>query len=308
MSSLLSYCCVAAFVAVTVAAPNPAIGHMIDVVNHKPSKTLSSPLITSSSIVIRGVLSAKNKAAGPLINDGVDNGRKAHSTHSVLPFSQSSSSYSSSNSTTFGTLVVPLCDSSITLAPRHPAVGPIDFGNQFRVTRATSLSGLSTSTTNADSECPFIAALGETQPSLLPRGPAVNIINAVGDGAPNESVISLAGGSPVTLAGSDLDELNAVAYVRDPSCVAQDPSLTLPPALKYLFPLRPSHPSTQSSALPHRQPTACPLLSTTSRSPRTQVLPSMSQVPARSFTSIPILDSPSISSPWAKSSPKQCPS
>lgn len=228
MLSLLSYCFLTAFAAVTAAAPNPAVGYMIDVVNHKPSNTLSSPLITSSSIGVGGLLSGRNKAAGPLIDDGVDNGRKVHATHSssVSPSSASSSSSSpssslspsssdsSSNSSASGTLVISLCDTLVTLAPRQPAVGPVYAVNGHRITRTTRSSATSTAITSVNPDCNLIAALGGNQPGVLPRDPALNIVNAIGDGVPNESVMRLAGGSPVTLAANDVDRLNAVAYVR----------------------------------------------------------------------------------------------
>ena len=202
-------------------------------------------MITSSSIGIGGVLGARDKAAGPLIDAGVDNGRKSHSNHlisvSSSPRSSSSplpsSSYPSSNPATSGTLVLSLCGSQISLAPRHPAGGPIDAVNEHRNTRTTRTTATSTAIASADPECElFLTALEGNQPGVLPRNPAFNIKRAVGDGIPNESVIWLAGGSPVTLAANDIDKLNAVACVNPPSCTAQDHSLTLPPALRYLSP------------------------------------------------------------------------
>jgi hypothetical protein len=222
MLSSTSYCLMTAFAAITVAAPNPAVGYMVDLVSHKPSKTIPSTLITSSTTEDDGVLNARKRAAGPLIDDGVDVGHKVYSTHSISaaisspssPSSSSSSTYSFNNSTPSGTLVVSLCDSLITLAPREPAVGPIDAVNGYRVSRPRRSRTITTATPTTNADCNLIAALRGDQPRLLRRDPAINKISAVSDGVPNESVISLAGGSPVTMAANDIDALNAVAYVK----------------------------------------------------------------------------------------------
>lgn len=140
---------------------------------------------------------ASTAAPNPVVNRNDAGGGKPPS-----PPAPASSSYSSSISISSSTIVSSACESYITLAPRNAAVDRIDGPDAHPK-----------STSAANSDCEFYQALNEDKNILGPRNPAINRIDAVGTSAAAESVISLAGGNPVTLAASAVDELDAAAYI-----------------------------------------------------------------------------------------------
>ena len=136
------------------------------------------------------VLAAVSLAApNPAVNRIDAPGYKPHSTTITSPETTLSSSTAA----------------HITLKPREPAVNRIDAVGVIVHDKPTSSSAHSSSFRIVVSTTvgPHIA--------LNPRDPAVNRIDAVGNGVVDHALISVSGGTPVTLAMSDIQQLETAA-------------------------------------------------------------------------------------------------
>lgn len=177
---LISYTLFAMFAAVSFAIPNPAVNR-IDAPVHRPHSTTIIISSTAPHITLKPREPAVNRIDAVGVN--------------VHHRSTSISAYGSS----FRTLVSTTVGPHITLSPRDPAVNRIDApGHKPR------LSTLSSSATATSSSKIPHAPVKE-------RAPAVNRIDAVGDDVVDQALFSVAGGTPVTLAISDIQQLETAA-------------------------------------------------------------------------------------------------
>lgn len=191
MTRLLSYSFVAILAAVSCAAPNPAVNR-IDAPLHIPQSTIiSSKTASSLSITPRVTLKPREPAVNRIDAVGVNVHHKP----------TSSAIYSHS----FRTLVSTTLGPHITLNPRDPAVNRIDAVGVKANHKTTTHSRTTKSTVSS------INASARPYITLNPRDPAVNRIDAVGNGMADEVLASVSGGTPVTLAISDIEQLEAAA-------------------------------------------------------------------------------------------------
>ena len=92
----------------------------------------------------------------------------------------------------------------VTLENREPAINRVD-----AVVHAHHK--LTTSSAQSSSFQTLIKTTVGPQVTLNPRDPAVNRVDAVKNGGPAQTLFSFPGGTPVTLAVKDVEELEAVA-------------------------------------------------------------------------------------------------
>ena len=191
MTRLLQYSFVAILVSVSFAAPNPAVNR-IDAPVHKPHSTRIGPeTASSSSTTSKFTLEPREPAVNRIDAVRVN-------VHHETPSS-------ATHNHSFRTLVSTTLGPHITLDPRDPAVNRIDaIGvNVNHKTTTHSRTTKSTISSLSSSSRPHI--------TLNPRDPAVNRIDAVGNGMADEVLASVSGGTPVTLAINDIEQLEAAA-------------------------------------------------------------------------------------------------
>lgn len=250
MANLIAYSLVIVLAAISFAAPHPAVNR-IDAPGHRSHSTtiISSELAISSSKAPHITLKAREPAVNRI--DAVDD--NVH--HKLTSSSAHSSNFRTLVSTTEGPHIalnprdpavnridavgikvhhrtttspinfessVSLSSSSIrpyiTLNPRKPAVNRIDApGHKPRLATLTS-SAASTSS----SERPHAP--------VMERAPAVNRIDAVGNGVVDEGLFSVAGGTPVTLAISDIQQLEAAATETIAAAAVPMPVISVNPS------------------------------------------------------------------------------
>lgn len=186
MAKLLSYSLVAVLVAVSLAAPNPAVNR-IDAPPQRPHSTTSigSKTTLNSSTAPHITLKPRKPAVNRIDAVGVNVHGKPTS--------------SSAHSSSFRTLVSTTVGPHIALNPRDPAVNRIDApGHKPHSSTRTS------SATAASS-------LNKPHAPIEERAPAVNRIDAVGNGVVDQALVSVVGGTPVTLAITDVQQLEVAA-------------------------------------------------------------------------------------------------
>lgn len=190
--NLMFGCILAVLSSLATAIPNPAVNR-IDVVAPKSHSTkphhstIASPPTATATYAS---LEARNPAIGHLID--IANNPRPQST--TAPVSASiPASIASDACEPFGTLVV-----------RNPAVNRID---------AIGFHSVSVDTADKprcsilDGSTPILEAAVQLEARL----PAVNRIDAVGQVVKEQSILSLAGGTPVTLDADEAKNLNASA-------------------------------------------------------------------------------------------------
>lgn len=112
----------------------------------------------------------------------------------------------------------------ITLKPREPAVKRIDAVgvNVHHTTTSTSARSSSSLT--------LIRTTLEAHIAINPRDPAVNRIDAVGNGMVDQALFDVAGGTPVTLAVSDVQQLEAAATETIGAVAVSMPAISVNPS------------------------------------------------------------------------------
>jgi len=187
---LLSYSVLAAFSSLGAAAPKFAFNRADFVPkSHSPKAhhtTITNPpraTVSHASLELRD----------PAVEHMID---------AVRPNSQST--IASVSVSVSASAVSQACEPFITLEARVPAVNRINAVGSHAV-RASP---------GARAPCPVLSGSSsflEAAERLEPRDPAVNRIDAVGQDTIGQSVLSLAGGSPVTLDAGEILELDAAA-------------------------------------------------------------------------------------------------
>lgn len=189
MHILLHYGLLAILSSVTTALPNPAVNRIDVVVLESHLTKTHHKIITSppTATATHASLEARNPAIGYMIDVVRPNPQSAVISTSVSAIIASDA-----------------CEPIITLEARDPAVNRIDAVGAHVIPVMTAVKP----------PCAILSsssALLEAADRLEARSPAVNRINAVGQDPIGQSVISLAGGSPVTLDADEVAELKAVA-------------------------------------------------------------------------------------------------
>lgn len=225
MANLLAYSIVAVLAAVSSAAPNPAVNR-IDAPGHRPHSTtiIGSKTALSSSAAPHVTLKPREPAVNRIDAVGVNANHKSTS--------------SSAHSSSFRTLVSTTIGPHIALNPRDPAVNRIDAVGVHAHHRTTTGASNPESPVSLSSSSirPYIT-LNPRDPAInridapdhkpqlttltssskrphapvKERAPAVNRIDAAGNGMVEQALFSVAGGTPVTLAISEVQQLEAAA-------------------------------------------------------------------------------------------------
>lgn len=191
-------------VAVSLAAPNPAVNRIDAPPQRLHSTTIiGSKTTLSSSTAPHITLKPRNPAVNRIDAVGVNVHGKPTS--------------SSAHSSSFRTLVSTTVGPHIALNPRDPAVNRIDAPGH----KPHSSTRTSSATAASSSNRPH-APIEE-------RAPAVNRIDAVGNGVVDQALVSVVGGTPVTLAITDVQQLEVAATEIISAAAAPMPVISVNP-------------------------------------------------------------------------------
>lgn len=186
MAKILAYNFFAVLTVVSLAAPHPAVNR-IDAPGHRPHATATTSLKTALSTLTAPHVTLEPRKAAVNRIDAV--GANVHNKPT------SSSAYSSKSRTIVSTTVGPY----IALNPEDPAVNRIDAPDHKP--HSSTLTSSATA----------IGSSGRLHAPVRERDPAVNRIDAVDSDAVDQALFSVAGGTPVTLAISDIQQLETAA-------------------------------------------------------------------------------------------------